>query len=235
MKWDDINLDEEYWAEGDPILFTNQQIRRMLSLARVGNDDVFYDLGCGYGQNLVMALAEFGVRKAVGIEMDRERVWRAKRRMKDLGFEGRGFVIRGDFETVLTERRLGEATVIFYGLEISRELVLRIDRVWKKQCTKGRLIYYHQHLIPEIMPSEVDYPFFVSGSPFRKPETQYEWLSKVVLQPERSVKSVDVKLRELWEEFAHNLDVLGVRDELDDYKERLQRVTKSSSKQRASG
>ena len=55
---DDVEIAEED-DKGRPILFTNQEIRRMLTLAGVGSKDVFWDLGCGWGQNLIVALMEF--------------------------------------------------------------------------------------------------------------------------------------------------------------------------------
>jgi len=42
-NFDDINLEDEYWNAGDPIRFTNPEIRKMLALAKAGKDDVFCD------------------------------------------------------------------------------------------------------------------------------------------------------------------------------------------------
>ena len=47
---DDINLEDEYWHQGDPIRFTNPEIRRMLTLAKAGKDDVFCDFGSGFAK-----------------------------------------------------------------------------------------------------------------------------------------------------------------------------------------
>src|SRR5882672_2122716 len=63
---------------GPPMLFSYPEIRRMLKLVEAGKDDVFYDLGCGWGQNLIVAATEFGVRKCVGIEMLTHRFRKAK-------------------------------------------------------------------------------------------------------------------------------------------------------------
>ena len=41
-------------------------VRKMLQVSRVGPDDVVYDLGCGDGRILIMAVKEFGAEKAVG-------------------------------------------------------------------------------------------------------------------------------------------------------------------------
>jgi precorrin-6B methylase 2 len=222
MKWDDINLEDEYWFQGDPILFTNPQIRRMLSLADLGKNDVFYDLGCGFGQNLIIALAEFDVGEAVGIELDRERAWRAKRRLKELGLDKKGSILEGDYQELLTEARLKKATAIFYGLETDTSTLSRIGRVWDKHSPGRKLIYYERHLIPEFIPTTSDPPFFMSLSIFEKPKSRKEWLTKVVLQPKNLVgRARKPTERELWDELAHNLDVLGVRTNVEDYKERL--------------
>ena len=52
-KIDDI--DTNNGELGPAILFTNPEIRRMLKLAGAGQRDVFFDLGCGWGQNLIIA------------------------------------------------------------------------------------------------------------------------------------------------------------------------------------
>ena len=51
-----------------PYLRTPPEIgRKMLKIARVGSGDVVYDLGCGDGYVLIMAVKEFGADRAVGI------------------------------------------------------------------------------------------------------------------------------------------------------------------------
>ena len=78
----DVSLDEEE-DKGDPIMFTNQEIRRMLRLARAGPRDVFCDLGCGWGQNLIIALTEFEVAKVVGVEKDFCRKRKCEERLRN--------------------------------------------------------------------------------------------------------------------------------------------------------
>jgi SAM-dependent methyltransferase len=45
------------------------RVRKMLELARVGEDDVVYDLGCGDGRIITTAARVYGAQ-AVGIEID---------------------------------------------------------------------------------------------------------------------------------------------------------------------
>jgi SAM-dependent methyltransferase len=44
-------------------------VDRMLTLARVGADDVVYDLGCGDGRVVIMAAQKFGAR-GVGVDIE---------------------------------------------------------------------------------------------------------------------------------------------------------------------
>ena len=51
-----------------------KSVRRFFNEVGLNDQDVFYDLGCGEGWVLLIAALEFGVRKAVGVEIRRELV-----------------------------------------------------------------------------------------------------------------------------------------------------------------
>lgn len=87
-------------------------VRRMLKIARVGPGDVLYDLGCGDGRILIMAVKEFGAKKAVGYEIGEEVYRTALREVERLGL-GRIRLVKGD----LFEADLSEATVITLYLD----------------------------------------------------------------------------------------------------------------------
>ena len=57
-----------------PFVPTHEQIvKEMLSMARVGPDDVLYDLGSGDGRIVITAAKQFGTR-GVGYDIDPERI-----------------------------------------------------------------------------------------------------------------------------------------------------------------
>lgn len=223
---DDVSIDDDE-DKGHPILFDNQEIRKMLRLARVGSSDVFYDLGSGWGQNLIIAITEFHVKKAVGIEKDRERHHVATERLKGWGITpSRATVIFEDFDKLLAGSAgaadLGEATVVFYGLSTDRVLLGRLQRRLRKGT---RLIYWYSCLFPEILPDRAHYPFFVSIVPFNRPRSQYEWLSAVVRKKQSSLApGKRPTLDELWYELIHDYDVNRVRDRIEKYDKRLRRI-----------
>ena len=44
-------------------------IRSMLQLANITSEDVVYDLGCGDGRILIMAVKDFGAKRGIGYEL----------------------------------------------------------------------------------------------------------------------------------------------------------------------
>jgi len=74
-------------------------VRAMLELAKVGRDDLVYDLGSGDGRIVIEAARSFGAR-GVGIDIDPERVREANANARAAGVADRVQFIQGDlFET----------------------------------------------------------------------------------------------------------------------------------------
>ena len=76
-------------------------IRKLLHLADARNTDIFYDLGCGIGQLCIVAVTEFDVRKAVGIELHRGRAKKAEKRVKELCSFNKGVVWHNSLDDYL--------------------------------------------------------------------------------------------------------------------------------------
>ena len=222
---DDVRIGWPKSGLGPPILFTNIEIRRMLRLAGTRESDVFYDLGCGWAQNLLVAASEFGVKKCVGIERDERRHLKARRRVRARSLSHRIKIIRGNFEDLvdgdLDEGSIEEATILFYGLSTSAELLDRLSERMRSGC---RLVYYYNTLFPEIKGDRSDFPFYVSIFPFKRPVSELDWLNSIIQKKASSlipggVPSTD----ELWEELTHDYDYLGLRGDARKYRERLRR------------
>lgn len=198
-------------------------------MAGVGSKDVFWDLGCGWGQNLIVALMEFEVAKVVGIEKDVSRKRKCEERLKRWqkscpSFVGRWAVIEGDFEKVLVcktpKADLGNPTIVFYGLTTDHGVA---DSIGQHLAAGARLVYYFNGLFPEILPDRVDFPFYVSVYPFRKPKSEVEWLSAVVGKKCSTLEQgQQPSVSELWDELGHDGDVYG-ENFVSDYKRRLEK------------
>ena len=237
-------IDDVDMELGHPILFTNQEIRRMIDLAEPQEDDVFYDLGCGWGQNLIIVASESKVRECVGIEFDESRFLEAKRRIARWPPEvsDRIRVVKGELLDLIKNGYLEEdgqkvaeltkATIIFYGLSSLRE-DLRSIKKWFRMNQQGgcRLVYYCNWLIPEIMPDDMEYPFYVSRFQrreghrtfsFREPRTSLDWLQSVIPKNKTSIpQRKKISVQELWDELSHDNNVKERGDVVDDYRKRL--------------
>jgi SAM-dependent methyltransferase len=72
-----------------PYVPTPQEVvDRMLALAKVGKDDLVYDLGCGDGRIVVTAARQFGAH-GVGIDLNPERIAEARANARKAGVDGR--------------------------------------------------------------------------------------------------------------------------------------------------
>ena len=61
-------------------------VDRMLEIAGVTSDDVVYDLGCGDGRIVIAAAQKYGAR-AVGVDIDPQRIAESKANAKKAGVE----------------------------------------------------------------------------------------------------------------------------------------------------
>ena len=83
-------------------------VKKMLEIAKVGPEDVVYDLGCGDGRIVITAVKDFNAKKAVGIDINDERIQEATKNVKENGVEGKVFIRKGNF----FEENISEATVV---------------------------------------------------------------------------------------------------------------------------
>jgi len=82
-------------------------VEEMLKLAGVSASDTVYDLGCGDGRIVVMAAKKYGAR-AVGVDIDPERIAEANENAKNAGVTNKVKFIESD----LFKADIGAATVV---------------------------------------------------------------------------------------------------------------------------
>ena len=83
-------------------------VQAMLKLAKVGADDVVYDLGSGDGRIPIAAVQTFKARSAVGIDIDPQRIKEANENLTKAGVGDRVRFLNQD----LFATPIGEATVV---------------------------------------------------------------------------------------------------------------------------
>ncbi len=120
----------------------------ILRLARVGPDDVVYDLGSGDGRIVIAAARDFGAR-GVGIELDPDLVAESARNARRAGVAERTRFLQQDIFVADTS----EATVV--TLYLSPDVNLRLRPKLLSQLKPGSRIVSHDFPIGDWKPARV--------------------------------------------------------------------------------
>ena len=136
----DQRLDDPNWL-GPFVPTPAHVVSAALKLAKVGKNDLVYDLGSGDGRIILAAAQRFQAR-SVGIEWNEALCEQTSSAIRELGLEGRVSVIQGD----IFSQDVSPATVVTgYLLPKSWE---RLAPVLKRQLRKGARVVSLKDPIP---------------------------------------------------------------------------------------
>lgn len=150
---------------GEEIQLLDDSIRDIFRLAGLGKDDIFYHLGCGTGNSIGIALKEFGVKKAVGIDSDVDKILQAEEIAKIENSEFR-------CQDIL-ESDLSDASVILFWFSDAGIIESMLEKFTKLQNCKIITIF---DPLPGFLPSKVDFPYLMYQTPFRPAKSLKEQL-----------------------------------------------------------
>lgn len=108
----------------------------MLKVAKVGKNDIVYDLGCGDGRIVIAAARDFGAR-GIGIDIDPQRIQEATENATQAGVTDRVKFLNAD----LFEANISDASVVTLYLLPSLNLKLRPKLM--KELKPGTRIVSH--------------------------------------------------------------------------------------------
>lgn len=149
---------------GEDVDLQDGTLREIFEFASVGKDDIFYHVGCGNGHSLSIALEEFGVKKAVGIDNNSEKISSAKTMLEEKRLSN--WILK--CENALGSD-LGDATVIlfwFSDFALVEEMSAKFAAL-KKGC---KIITIWGPL-PGNLPDKVEFPYIMNVVPFRKADS----------------------------------------------------------------
>jgi len=157
---------------GQEVQLPDHAFREIFRFAKLNEYDVFYHLGCGNGKGIAIALEEFGAKKAVGIENDKEKISSAKKLLEERK------ILNGDLQCLdILESDISEATVILFWFseqKIIEEMMTKFSLL-RKGC---RIITIWGPL-PGVLPDKVDFPYILNVVPFKKASNLKEQLLSV--------------------------------------------------------
>lgn len=132
-----------------PFVPTPQSVvKEMLQMAKAGPDDVLYDLGSGDGRIVIAAVRDFGVKRAVGIDLNPERVKEANDNARHADVTDKVEFL----EANIFEHDFSEATVVTMYLLTQVNLKLRPRLL--SELKPGTRIVSHQFNMGDWEPDE---------------------------------------------------------------------------------
>jgi SAM-dependent methyltransferase len=122
-----------------PYMPTHEKVvAEMLRVAKVGKDDILYDLGSGDGRIVIAAAKEFGTR-GVGVDIDPELIKEARENAVKAGVADKVKFLQQD----LFETDIREATVV--TLYLWPEINLRLRPKLLSDLKPGTRVVSHNH------------------------------------------------------------------------------------------
>jgi protein-L-isoaspartate O-methyltransferase len=145
---------------GERVSLTDNVIRKIFNFAKMKKGDIFCHLGCGEGNTVAIAAKEFGVKKAIGIEIDKSIADNARRHIAGLK---NAYIINTD----IREADISEATVLLFWFSDS-SLVDTLTKRFKKELRNGARVITIWAPLTMTLPYKVEFPFFVNKKPFKR-------------------------------------------------------------------
>ncbi|QDI88642.1 SAM-dependent methyltransferase [Candidatus Nitrosopumilus sp. SW] len=179
MKIDEyLDTLPENLLSGEDVQLSEKSLRDIFKFVGLKKGDVFYHLGCGNEKGIEIAVKEFHVEKAVGIDNNCEKIETAKKNLEE--------------KQILSELRcqdvldseISDATVILFWFtdeNITNQMFKKFESL--KPDTRIVTIWGP---LPDCIPSEVDFPYIINKVPFTKAKSMQEQLLTIF-----GVKCVD--------------------------------------------
>jgi trans-aconitate methyltransferase len=145
---------------GERVSLTDNAIRKIFNFAKLKKGDIFCHLGCGEGNAVAIAVKEFGVKKSVGIEIDKTIAGNARRHIAGLK---NAYIITTD----IREADISEATVLLFWFSDS-SIVDTLTKRFKKELKNGARVITIWAPLTMTLPYKVEFPFFVNKKPFKR-------------------------------------------------------------------
>ena len=144
---------------GERVSLTNDVIRKVFNFATLKKSDIFCHLGCGEGNAVVIAAKEFGVKKSVGIEIDKSLADNARRNIAGIK---NAYIINTD----IRKADISEATVLLFWFSDS-DLVDAMTKRFSKVLKDDARVLTIWAPLGMTLPDKVEFPFFVNKKPFK--------------------------------------------------------------------
>ena len=163
---------------GEDVQLPEKSLKEIFKFSNLGKDDIFFHLGCNNEKGIEIAINEFKVKKAIGIDNNLGKIQNAQKNI-----EGKNIHVKLIHQNI-EESDISDATVILFWFtdeKIIKDMVKKFNKL--KPETKIITIWGP---LPNYLPDKVNFPYIINKVPFKKAQNLQEQLLSVF-----GVKCVD--------------------------------------------
>ena len=168
----------ENLLSGEDVQLSEKSLNEIFSFVKLNENDIFYHLGCGNEKGIEIAINEFNVKKAVGIDNNSKKIQAAKKNLEQKNIQG-SLICKN-----IEEADISDATVILFWFTDENIINHMLKKF--KNLKSGTKIITIWGPLPDYLPDEVKFPYIINKTPFHKAKNMQEQLLSVF-----GVKCVD--------------------------------------------
>jgi hypothetical protein len=147
-------------VSGEDVQLPDKSFREIFNFLNLGKNDIFYHLGCGDEKGIEIALKEYHVKKAVGIDNNLDKINHAKNILIQKNLPGE--LICEDVQN----SNISDATVILFWFtdeEIINNMMNKFENL-----QPGTKIITIWGPLQDCLPQIVEFPYIINQIPFKK-------------------------------------------------------------------
>jgi SAM-dependent methyltransferase len=149
-----VDLTKAYDTEKIKIRYVptpNDVVAKMCELGKVTNKDTVFDIGCGDGRIVIMAVEKYAAKRGVGIDLDPVRIKESKEKAKEHKVEDKVEFRVGD---ALEIKDLSDADVVM--LYMGDDVNLRLRPILQKTLKPGARVVSHRFTMGDWRPTRTE-------------------------------------------------------------------------------
>ena len=147
---------------GEDVQLPEKAFREIFKFSNLGKDDIFFHLGCNNEKGIEIAINEFKVKKAIGIDNNLEKIQNAQKIIEEKNMDVK--VIHQNIE----ESDISDATVILFWFT-DENIIKKMIKKFEKLKPETKIITIWGPL-PNCLPDKINFPYIINKVPFKKAE-----------------------------------------------------------------
>ncbi|QUC64230.1 class I SAM-dependent methyltransferase [Nitrosopumilus sp. K4] len=165
-------------VSGEDVQLPEKSFRDIFDFVGLQENDIFYHLGCGEGRGIKIAVEEYNVKNARGIDNDKEKINLAKTEFRKNGISAE-FICKN-----IEDSDISDASVVLFWFTDEKIINSMMEKFNKLK--HGTRIVTIWGPLPDCIPEKVKFPYVLNTVPFKKAKNLQEQLLAIF-----GVKCVD--------------------------------------------